>query len=45
MKNTLLLLAVLPAAAMAATPITLAPMFRDHAVLQRDVPLPIRGTA
>ncbi|MBQ9727604.1 MAG: hypothetical protein IJV65_08895, partial [Kiritimatiellae bacterium] len=46
MKRTLLLLlAVLPAAAMAAAPITLAPMFRDHAVLQRDVPLPIWGTA
>ena len=50
MKNTLLLLAVLtaglrPGRADAAAPITLAPMFRDHAVLQRDVPLPIWGTA
>lgn len=46
MKNPLLLLlAVLPAAAMAAAPITLAPMFRDHAVLQRYVPVPIWGTA
>ena len=50
MKRTLLLLAVLtaglrPGRADAAAPITLAPMFRDHAVLQRGVPLPIWGTA
>lgn len=50
MKRTLLLLAALtaglrPGRADAAAPITLAPMFRDHAVLQRDVPLPIWGTA
>ena len=50
MKRTLLLLAVLtaglrPDRADAAAPIALAPMFRDHAVLQRDVPLPIWGTA
>ena len=50
MKRTLLLLAVLtaglrPGRADAAAPITLAPMFRDHAVLQRGVPLPIWGIA
>jgi len=32
-------------AAGAAAPVALAPQFRDHAVLQRDVPVPIRGTA
>lgn len=50
MKRTLLLLAALtaglrPGRADAAAPITLAPMFRDHAVLQRDVPVPVWGTA
>lgn len=50
MKRTLLLLAALtaglrPGQADAAAPITLAPMFRDHAVLQRDVPVPVWGTA
>ncbi len=37
--------ALAAAGASADAPITLAPMFRDHAVLQRDVPLPIWGTA
>ena len=32
-------------AASADAPVTLAPMFRDHAVLQRGVPVPIWGTA
>ena len=38
-------LALAASSAAAAAPVTLAPMFRDHAVLQRDVPLPIWGTA
>ncbi|MBQ6104217.1 MAG: hypothetical protein IJL06_11170, partial [Kiritimatiellae bacterium] len=42
---TLLTAALAAEAASAAAPVTLAPMFRDHAVLQRDVPLPIWGTA
>ena len=37
--------ALAAAGASADAPVTLAPMFRDHAVLQRDVPLPIWGTA
>jgi len=41
----LVIAALAASAASAAAPITLAPMFRDHAVLQRDVPLPIWGTA
>ncbi|MBQ3811821.1 MAG: hypothetical protein II839_13505 [Kiritimatiellae bacterium] len=50
MKRITLLLALLtaglcPGRTDAAAPVTLAPMFRDHAVLQRDVPLPIWGTA
>ena len=45
MNRRTLLLALLPAAAMAAAPVTLAPMFGSHAVLQRDVKLPVWGTA
>ena len=41
----LVIAALAASAASAAAPVTLAPMFRDHAVLQRDVPLPIWGTA
>ena len=41
----LVIAALAASAASAAAPITLAPMFRNHAVLQRDVPLPIWGTA
>ena len=41
----LVIAALAASAASAAAPITLAPMFRDHAVLQRDVQLPIWGTA
>ena len=50
MRNSFLLLTLLTAAlaakaASAVAPVTVAPMFRHHAVLQRDVPLPIWGTA
>ena len=41
----LVIAALAASAASADAPVTLAPMFRDHAVLQRDVPLPIWGTA
>ena len=41
----LVIAALAASAASAAAPITLAPMFRDHAVLQRGVPVPIWGTA
>ncbi len=41
----LVIAALAASAASAAAPVTLAPMFRDHAVLQRDVPVPIWGTA
>ena len=41
----LVIAALAASAASAAAPVALAPMFRDHAVLQRDVPLPIWGTA
>ena len=41
----LVIAALAAEAASAAAPVTLAPMFRHHAVLQRDVPLPIWGTA
>ena len=44
-KAALVIVALAASAASAAAPVTLAPMFRDHAVLQRDVPLPIWGTA
>ena len=41
----LVIAALAASAASAAAPITLAPMFRDHAVLQRGVPVPIWGSA
>jgi len=41
----LVIAALAASAASADAPVTLAPMFRDHAVLQRDVPVPIWGTA
>ncbi len=44
MKSILLLLLLLPAAGLRAE-LLLAPVFTDHMVLQRDVPLPVWGRA
>ena len=41
----LVIAALAASAASADAPVTLAPMFRNHAVLQRGIPVPIWGTA
>jgi sialate O-acetylesterase len=46
MRRTIVAVAsLLPAQALAASPTILNPMFQDHAVLQRDVPIPVYGHA
>ncbi len=45
MKLIRLLLAASSLAALVRADVTLAPLFQDHAVLQRDKPLPVWGRA
>jgi sialate O-acetylesterase len=45
MRSTLILFVLFFTATLAGAEVTLAPLFQDHAVLQRDKPLPVWGQA